>query len=344
MNSIYVGPTSDKPSFSWVAKDVFDIVEEEFNIVYFKAFNEIPTSYDGLVFIIKEMPPLSFFIKNWRSKKIYVPVDFFKSETHLKNTLTTLSLFDRIAVHNDLLKHYLNANKVSNVDHYVKYLVDRKNIQPKYMWIGVVDYIPELLLNLDRYPVLWQFPHVFLTDLAHLKHSLNSVLAKMASTQQQYEVKVSEDKIFIGKFCFQQWTESSQKAALESAEFAVDFKSEHFYHSTKPPTKVQVYLANDVPVFVNDTHYAIDYLGKLNIDCLTMSDFSYPLSPKALRRHSSTVRELWSVEAIAKQYIKVAKLTLTQKRKSLSSYAFTVSSLMFKKLKKLVQSGWNKSQ
>ena len=57
-----MGPESDKPSFSWVSKDIFDTLKDEYNVIYFRAFKEIPKSFDGLVFIIKEMPPLSFFV------------------------------------------------------------------------------------------------------------------------------------------------------------------------------------------------------------------------------------------------------------------------------------------
>ena len=93
-----MGPESDKPSFSWVSKDIFDTLKDEYNVIYFRAFKEIPKSFDGLVFIIKEMPPLSFFVNNWKSRKIYIPVDFFKSEKHINDASLLLKLFDRIVI------------------------------------------------------------------------------------------------------------------------------------------------------------------------------------------------------------------------------------------------------
>lgn len=42
LKSIYVGPESDKPSFSWVSKDIFDTLKDEYNVIYFRAFKEIP--------------------------------------------------------------------------------------------------------------------------------------------------------------------------------------------------------------------------------------------------------------------------------------------------------------
>ena len=44
-----MGPESDKPSFSWVSKDIFDTLKDEYNVIYFRAFKEIPKSFDGLV-------------------------------------------------------------------------------------------------------------------------------------------------------------------------------------------------------------------------------------------------------------------------------------------------------
>ena len=344
MKSIYVGPESDKPSFSWVSKDIFDTLKDEYNVIYFRAFKEIPKSFDGLVFIIKEMPPLSFFVNNWKSRKIYIPVDFFKSEKHINDASLLLKLFDRIAVHNDLLKRFIDSENVSNVDHYVKYLVERKEPQNRYMWLGVVDYIPDLLRNLSKYPVLSQIPHVFLTDLDHLKKSLHSVVAEGEVGHNVYDVDVTEDKVFIGNYCFEQWSESSQRAAFERSAFAVDFKSDRFYHSTKPPTKVQVYLANDVPVFVNDEHYAVEYIRQFGFDCYTMSDFVFPLTNEMLTSQFTKARQMWSLESIAQQYVNLANQTLSQTRKSYFGYGSIVFSLMVKKLVKLIQSSWNKSQ
>lgn len=338
-----MGPKSDKPSFTWVSKDVFDTLKHKYNVQYFKAYSDIPKNFDGLVFIIKEMPPLSFLLNHWKCKKVYMPVDFFKSEKHIKNASLMLKLFDRVAVHNDLLRPFINSTKVSNIDHYVKYLIERKEPKANYVWLGVVDYIPSLLRNLDKYPVLSTIPHVFLTDVVHLKKTLNSVLKEAESDHKKYDVEIKEDKVYIGQYCFEQWSEASQRMALESSAFAVDFKSDRFYHSTKPPTKVQVYLANGIPVFVNSGHYAVDYLSKFGITCNTMSNFTYPLTSEMRTSHSAKLRQMWSLESIAKQYTRIADQTLMQTKISFYRYHLTVLRLVLKKVINIAKSYWKKS-
>jgi hypothetical protein len=254
------------PSTDWVGKDIADFLVKNHEIIYFDSFHaNVETD---VIFIIKLMPPLDWIIKLKKSnvKLIYIPVDHFYRPEILIRDKVKVACFDSIAVHNLRLGELLSpfASEVFEIDHYLKYSVEKTNHYKKegfILWIGHIEYIPPLLQSISVKP----FPHPIklLVDLENIETKRIFLQKILAKNGLQFTLeKLDDDRYKLNGYILEQWSAVKQRNYLQLCKAAFDTKGDNFAHNLKPPTKAQKYIYNQIPFAIDEHAYAKSYFSE----------------------------------------------------------------------------------
>lgn len=267
---VYYGPIKPLPSFQWVGKDIFDSIEKDEPCFDIQAFARYTDNLKGCtIVVIKDLPKFSWLIRQRlkNNKIIFIPVDIFRKRRDVIKSFFKLIVFNKILFHNyHLYKQFFFIRNTSKAftDHYLKYTIERSTITaPFVLWIGHQEYIPSLLRVLRRYDL--GLPVIGLSDIGDKFE---------ASLLDKYLCYCLKSRTISGNnLKIETWTEERQKTLMSNCRFAIDTKDHKWDHTIKPPTKVQQYLANKIPVIVESQSYAYKHFHSSGFNLMDFDEF-----------------------------------------------------------------------
>ena len=179
------------------------------------------------------------------SKIIYLPIDYFKRKDSIINHSDFLQRCNLIAVHcsrlTDLLKPY--CERIEFIEHYDKYVLPNPvDYNPKGMvlWIGQCAYFERVR---D-----WYASEDLHESRSFRLNVLTNRIKKMSLNLRSHP-SISLDT----------WTEKLQRYYFENARAGLDLKGNSFHQQTKPPIKIQQFVASGIPAMVNCSSYSWEY-------------------------------------------------------------------------------------
>ena len=249
---IAVGPSLHYPSWQWRMNDLIPDLETHHNITVFKKYNELRNLNFNLLIAVKFPPPNEFQVG--AKKIIYLPVDYFKRESQIAEHSTFLRSCSIIAIHCTRLISLLkpHCNRIEFIDHYDKYVLTKPARFRKrglVIWTGINHYINLVREWYDEKPRNFQ-----LTVLTNR--------TKKLSTDLRNHPGIS----------LRDWSEQTQRECFGRAKAGLDVKGSSFHQQTKPPTKIQQFVASGIPTAVNHSSYAWEYFHERGFDLVDPDD------------------------------------------------------------------------
>lgn len=245
---IAIGPAHPAASWHWCGKDLIPDLQKHHNIKTFHKFNELERQNFDVTIIIK-IPPDNFQIN--AKKIIYLPIDYIQKTDWIPKHSSFLQRCSLISIHcarlAPLLKPY--CKRIEFVEHYDKYALpqpaDYKSEGP-VIWTGV--YTGARLIDKWYNSQPRPFPLVMLTNTKklHLRRHSNVSLVD--------------------------WTPNSQQQHFKRAKAGLDIKGNSFNQQTKPPTKIQQFVASGIPAAANQDSYSWEYFHKHGLDLADPDD------------------------------------------------------------------------
>ncbi len=314
---IAVGPISSNESFIWVSRDILDYLEinklTKHHIHYFESVEKIPQQCEAVIFV-KALPTLQQ-LRRLRSQRLfYIPVDQISHQGKIPLINIKLQQFEGILFHSDILAQHLYCPSYQfNIDHYTKYQVTRSDSEisddAPVAWIGVYEYLPctfkflhnnneDILKNIKLLSNINMLTSRRIRKLAH----------EFSRLGIPFNFSRFDEYVTINGIRIEQWSESSQSQLIARCRYVLDIKDDSFRQQTKPPTKCQIYVSSGIPVAVNNTHPAIEYLSKFNINLLTVEDVK-KLSLPQLKQYGDQLKQQatdkFDITSVSKQYLHV---------------------------------------
>lgn len=245
--TVAIGPRTKYPSWNWIGDDTAKELSKYFKVRVFDS-QELPKA--DVVLVVKQ-PLRSNEAKLLRmadARLIYLPVDFFESETHIEREREFLIQCDLILLHcEELGTHFKSYAPVRSIDHHGKFTLNELvsfKTDGYALWIGGLEHLPYLLKYLQA---------VRLDIEIRLLTNLDSPRARARAIEVASELGVPID-IRNRDVCglrAEQWEVSRQEQMLFDAKAAIDVKGATFNQHFKPPTKAQKYISSGLPCAVS---------------------------------------------------------------------------------------------
>lgn len=325
-----IGPMLGLPSTEWVGKDVANYLNKKGSeITLFNSFDENVNTQ--VIFIVKQMPPLQWLISQKRrgTYLLYFPVDVLDQPWRAKLYEEHFKYFDKFLIHNHRVADELNASsdRIEFVNHYLKYIVDRKgNFKDEgtILWVGHLEYLPSLvgyLKSSDTENVQFSF----LSDLENYSLKRKRVIEEIESLGVRYsESWESEQLLTLCGFKIEQWSTDRQAALLSTCRASIDTKLDSYGHNLKPPTKAQKYVFNGIPFACPKASYSSEYFRELGLEIPDLGDIDYLCSKEYFELVNKFAREnFWrvSLESVANSYLEA--VDIKDRRKAPKSFIYS---------------------
>lgn len=287
MRRLLVGPARDVPSWWWCAADLLEGLRSDFEVATFAQFEECRCRQADVVLVVKHLPaPGTSLQLPIGSKLAYVPVDYFDSPEHVASQEAFLRRCDALLLHSGRLVPVLGryCGNTMLVEHYGKYVLP----EPRefeaggfVLWVGFVENA--------SYTVDW-----FLGEPRSF--GLKVVTNCPFNTPERERRGLVQVK----------WSEGVQRELMEGAKAGVDIKGQNFAQFTKPPTKVQQFVASGISVATNPDSYAWEYFHARGLDLVAPGDLGRWFSREyweETRAAGERLREEISRERVVKSYV-----------------------------------------
>lgn len=306
MKKIAIGPKRDVPSWDWVGLDTGRELSKYYNVKYFESLKSLPNA-DAII-VIKQQVPTEFIKEGIRRgiQMIYIPIDFYVSQEHLKKDAKNLSLYHSVLSHSERLTTYLKpyCKRIGFVNHNNKFALSIEDM-PSYqekgyvIWIGGCQYVAYLCHHLRKHPI--SHPVKIVTDINcdRARHTANQLGAKLG-----FDLNLSSVSKSIDGHEIYQWSERTQYEMMKDAKAAIDIKGNNDWNQKlKPPTKAQKFIASGIPFAINSESYSTEYFSHhgFNIVSPQFQDrwFSREYWEET-REFSQKIRDMTSIEMVGK--------------------------------------------
>ncbi len=267
MPQVAIGPRSAFASWDWVGHDLAQALLPRFAVCTFEN-GCIPAA--RVVLFIKDVPSAAQLgmVHAVGSRIIYVPIDYFRNERHIRRHAAFLSACNLVVVHSPaLVPYFLPYARVQTVDHHSKYCLATCATfkESGYaLWIGVLQNLPYLLHYLER--------HVPAIEIKILTNARNaSALVNARTVARRLRIKFRWDGEAVNGYALYPWSEATQALMMNDAKAAIDIKGEAFNQRMKPPTKAQKFLCSGLPLAMNSGPIS-DYIARHGLDIPQPSD------------------------------------------------------------------------
>lgn len=297
--TVAIGPRTKYPSWNWVGEDTAAVLRKHFTVTVFE-HDRLP---DADAFLIVKRPQSARRVQTLKlsgARMIYLPIDYFESETHIEREQEFLSHCDMIGVHSDSLGRYLQRfSPVRSIDHHGKYTLDEVapfKASGFAVWIGAMEHLPHLLQFLDHHPL-----EIETRILTNLDCSRAVVRAKQIAEELQVSMRITTDT--INGFVACPWNPALQTRMLREAKAAIDMKGDSFNQRHKPPTKAQKFVCSGLPLAMNEGE-SVRYFVRHGLNVPS------PLNPHWLSREyydetcsvARCLRPMLTLHAIGERY------------------------------------------
>ena len=250
---IAIGPARDYPSWHWCGGDLVPELSLSHDVKVFRQYSELSNESFDAVVIIKEPP--SRLCAPVNRKIVYLPVDFFESESQIQDRLPFLRSCNVVATHchrldRDLLPH---CRRLVHVEHYGKYVLPAMSDYKTdgfVLWTGQGTWIGHALDWHDKKPRGFD-----LVILGNDRGWIWDPSPRPGVTSRR-------------------WSEEEHLRLLGEARAGLDIKGDSFHQSTKPPTKIQQFVASGVPAAVNKDSYSWEWFHERGFDLADPDDES----------------------------------------------------------------------
>jgi hypothetical protein len=209
-------------------------------------------SFDAVI-MVKEPP--SRRCAAGAKRIIYLPVDFFESEDQIREHAPFLGSCSVVATHCSRLDPYLlpHCRRLDHVEHHGKYVLSTMSeYKPGglVLWTGQGTWA--------RQAIEWHGKRTRGFDLV--------ILAGIDGWDWDWD-RPARDGISV-----MQWSEGEHLRLLGEARAGLDIKGGSFAQSTKPPTKIQQFVASGVPAAVNRDSYSWEWFHERGFDLADPDD------------------------------------------------------------------------
>jgi hypothetical protein len=287
---IAIGPARDFPSWHWCGGDLVPGLKSVHDVAIFRQYADLSSGRFESVVIVKK-PPSGMASSHHRSlaggvRIVYIPVDFFKTETQIEQHSQFLRSCDVVATHCSRLDGYLlpHCRRLAHVEHYGKHVLP-----------AMADYRPEGF-------VLWT------GQGTHARHAYGWY-TKMV---RDFRLVILSNALDFatwdanpGVRCIP-WSEEEHLLLLGEAKAGLDIKGGDFGQMTKPPTKAQQFVASGVPTAVNRESYSWEWFHGRGFDLADPDDGERWFSRRyweETREFGLSLREEISKERVAASYL-----------------------------------------
>jgi hypothetical protein len=236
---------------------------------------------------------------------IYCPIDHYGSAAEIDADRDWLRHCSRIVIHCERLRKYFAPYApVEYIDHHVKFVSpstsDREPNGP-ILWVGVRSNLPALVTWANTHPLPREL--ILLTNPEHPSDTLDPA-----------------DFGFRGKNRVQieTWSPERHWEWLPKVAGALDIKGDDFRSRHKPPAKAIDFLAAGVPLAMNADSSSVEHLARLGFDVVDPDDHERWFSPEyreETQRFGTALREILSLERIARRFRRVIEEVLQERRR-----------------------------
>ena len=288
---VSIGPATKEPSWAWCGGDLIEEISSSFTVDTFDDYDNCAKQDPDVLMIVKEPPKQDKWKKLGHPKKIiYLPVDYFRTESHIHEHSLVLGDCCLIATHCTRLDKFLKNHcaQITHIEHYAKYALPIMNEFKQegfVLWIGIGEFVP-------------------LVQGWYRKRNRPFILKILTAHPCIHGT---------GNIHEQQWTPQIQRTMLGLAKAGIDIKGSDFHQSMKPPTKVQQFVASGVPVAVNRESYPWEWFHQEGLDLADPDDTSRWFSHeywKETQDFGLRLREKISKKNVAKSYLDLIERVL----------------------------------
>jgi hypothetical protein len=245
--TVAFGPENGAPSWEWVGADIANELCKYYNVLTYKR-TEVPAA--DVIFFIKHIPRSEQF-EEYRAtgaKLVFVPIDYFRDESHINEYRGFLSNCDLIVAHAQSLVGYFQPHAPTHlIEHHGKYFLPELHPYRSdgyALWVGGVENVPPLLEYIEQNPL-----EIELRILTNLQHPQMRKKAKNAANRNGIPMKIDGDR--LNGFQTYPWSVGLQADMFREARVAIDIKGASFNQQNKPPTKAQQFVASGIPIAMN---------------------------------------------------------------------------------------------
>ena len=248
---IAIGPARDFPSWHWCGGDLVPALRLSHDVRVFKRYRELDDESFDAVVIVKE-PPSSCCAAGSR-RIVYLPVDFFESEDQIEKHLPFLRSCAVVATHCSRLDRHLlpHCRRLAHVEHYGKQVLPEiSSYKPDgfVLWTGQGMWV--------KHTIKW-----------HDRRKRDFDLVMLANDRGWSWNSFPRPGISLAL-----WSEREHLRLLGKARAGLDVKGENFHQATKPPTKIQQFVASGVPAAVNRDSYSWEWFHERGFDLADPDD------------------------------------------------------------------------
>jgi hypothetical protein len=239
-----------------------------------------------------------------RSAVVYCPVDRYGSAAEIEADRRLLRRCARVVVHCERLRRYFAPYApVEYLDHHVKFAAPLRETYVSdgpLIWVGVRSNLPPLVEWVNAHPLpgeLWV--------LTNLEAPGRVPRPSELGFRRRRGVRVEN------------WSPDKQREWTGLARAALDVKGDDFRSRHKPPAKAIDFIASGVPLALNPDSSPAEHLGRLGFDVPSPLDADRWLARdywEETRRFGAALRELLSLERIARRFRRIIDDVLAERR------------------------------
>lgn len=247
---VAIGPARDYPSWHWCGGDLVSSLRLRHDVRVFGCYAELSKDSFDAMMIIKEPPSRCSAVAR---RMVYLPVDYFESESQIRDHAPFLGSCSVVATHCSRLDRYLlpYCRRLSHVEHHGKYILPAMSefkADGCVLWTGQG--------NWARQAIQW-----------HGKRQRGFDLVILAGEHGWDWDPAPGPGVTLAR-----WSAKEHLRLLGEAKAGLDIKGDSFVQSTKPPTKIQGFVASGVPAAVNRESYSWEWFHARGFDLADPDD------------------------------------------------------------------------
>lgn len=301
MPRIAIGPQCpDWGSWDWVGADLGRELSEWYETSFFE-WGNVPDC--ELVLVVKhKVPDVCGGDMARLPPVVYCPIDQYGTAREIDGDAPWLRRCARIVIHCERLRRFFSAYApVEYIDHHAKFVGEmqsERQTDGPLLWVGVRSNLRPLVEWVNANPLPREL--IVLT---------NPEVAGRTLKPADYGFRPNT------RVRLEAWSTEHHLNWLPRVAGAIDVKGKDFRQRHKPPAKALDFIAAGVPLAMNSDSSSSEHLARMGFELAVPTDVERWLSGtywEETRRFGSAIRELLSLERIARRFRRVIDEVLAQ--------------------------------